>query len=119
MRLWRPWLRTVALSFAISAFSRSSAVPRAKLVTLEQAIRLTYRRSSLLPSSRAKRWKNEFGNSSDERLRPEGNVVALEVDFPNGMMCDARGFLTFDDDGRVVSDHTYGAAPTRLTDTND
>ena len=62
-------------------------------------------------------------HSPDRRMRvyraiASGNVVAIEADaFFAGKQMQACAFLTFDESGRIVSDHTYGADPTGTTAT--
>ena len=47
-----------------------------------------------------------------------GNVVALEAEahFPGIPPFDTCVFLTFDEKGQIVSDHTYSGDPTGTTD---
>ena len=59
----------------------------------------------------------------DRRMRvyrtiASGDVVALEADsFIAGKQYQACVFLTFDENGFITSDHTYGADPTGATNT--
>ena len=54
-----------------------------------------------------------------KRTVASGNVVALEAEgqFPGGITFDACVFLTFNENGEVISDHTYASDPTGSTDT--
>ena len=49
-----------------------------------------------------------------KRAVASGNVVALEAEgqFPGGVTLDGCVFLTFDEQGKIVSDHTYVLDPT-------
>ena len=57
----------------------------------------------------------------DRRMRiyrtvASGDVVALEADsFIAGKQSQACVFLTFDENGMITSDHTYGVDPTGAT----
>ena len=57
----------------------------------------------------------------DRRMRiyrtvASGDVVALEADsFIAGKQYQASVFLTFDENGMITSDHTYGTDPTGAT----